>query len=72
MSKIMMDGFERDDFSVSVPPKEIKCFVSSILTDPVNPNIAIFLRDNYWIAVIVPPKIAIFRLTGSANLDEWM
>ena len=42
MSKIMMDGFERDDFSVIVPPKGIKCFVSSILTDPVNPNIAIF------------------------------
>ena len=38
----MMDGFERDNFSVIVPPKGIKCFVSSILTDPVNSNIAIF------------------------------
>ena len=38
----MNDGFERDNFSVIVPPKGIKCFVSSRITDPVNPNIAIF------------------------------
>ena len=39
----MMDGFERDDFSVIVPPKGIKCFVSSRLADPVYQNIAIFV-----------------------------
>ena len=37
-----MDGFERDDFSVIDPPKGIKCFVSTRLTDPVSLNIAIF------------------------------
>ena len=38
----MMDGFERDNFSVIVPPKEIKCFVSFRLADPLSLNIAIF------------------------------